>query len=164
MVTENPALRRGPVAGAGARSGPSRPGASPCKCPAGVRIFAFMGESQYLSVIRIWAALAWADGVIVDSEAAAMKRLVESADLTDEERETALGWLDKKVELDTTNTAGLSEEARHGIYRAALRLAGVDLDFAEEELQFLDRLRGALEISQSTAEDLEKSVPGLKRG
>ncbi|HUH04617.1 MAG TPA: DUF533 domain-containing protein [Kofleriaceae bacterium] len=115
-------------------------------------------------MIRIWAALAWADGVIVDSEAAAMKRLVESADLTDEERETALGWLDKRVELDTSNTAGLSEEARHGIYRAALRLAGVDLDFAEEELQFLDRLRGALEISESTASDLEKSVPGLKRG
>lgn len=149
--------------GRGSR-GPAGLGRRPCKWAAGARIFASMGESQYLSVIRMWAALAWADGVIVDSEAAAMKRLVESADLTDEERETALGWLDKKVELDTTNTSGLSEEARHGIYRAALRLAGVDLDFAEEELQFLDRLRGALEISESTAADLEKSVPGLKRG
>lgn len=122
-----------------------------------------MGESQYLSVIRIWAAVAWADGVIADAEAAAMKRLVESADLTDEERQTALGWLENKVELDTANIDGLSEEARHGIYRAAARLAAVDLDVAAEERSFLDKLRTHLEISEQTAATLEKGVPALEK-
>jgi len=122
-----------------------------------------MAESQYLSVIRIWAALAWADGVIADAEAAAMKRLIESADLTDEERASALGWLDDKVELDTTGIASLSEEARHGIYRAAARLAAVDLEVAEEELDFLGRLQEGLDLDDDTARELEKGVPALKR-
>ncbi len=120
-----------------------------------------MGESQYLSVIRIWAAVAWADGVIADAEAAAMKRLVEGADLTADERETALGWLETKVELDTANVEGLSEEARHGIYRAAARLAAVDLDVADEEKSFLDRLREGLNIDEETAKDIVKAVPAL---
>ena len=120
-----------------------------------------MGESQYLSVIRIWAAVAWADGVIADAEAAAMKRLVEGADLTAEERDTALGWLENKVELDTANVSGLSEEARHGIYRAAARLAAVDLDVADEEKSFLERLREGLEIDEATAKDIVKAVPAL---
>lgn len=121
-----------------------------------------MGESQYLSVIRIWAALAWADGVIADAEAAAMKRLVESADLTDEERGTALGWLDEKVELDTENIAGLSDEARQGIYRAAARLAAVDLEIADEERNFLKRLREGLKIDDEAAAKIAESVPALK--
>ncbi len=122
-----------------------------------------MGESQYLSVIRVWAALAWADDKIVDSEAAAMKRLVESADLTDDERKTALGWLENKVELDTANIAGLSEDARKGIYRAAGRLAAVDLEVADEERSFLERLREGLEIDEETARELEKGVPILSK-
>ncbi|HTM22940.1 MAG TPA: hypothetical protein VL172_20600 [Kofleriaceae bacterium] len=122
-----------------------------------------MAESQYLSVIRIWAALAWADGVIAESEAAAMRRLIESADLTDPERSTALGWLEEKVDLDTGSMASLSEEARHGIYRAAARLAAVDLEVAEEELDFLGRLREGLGIDEDTALDLEKGIPAMKR-
>ena len=122
-----------------------------------------MAESQYLSVIRIWAALAWADGVIADSEAAAMRRLIESADLTDAERTSALGWLEEKVDLDTASMASLSEEARHGIYRAAARLAAVDLEVAEEELHFLERLQEGLAIDQDTAAELEKGIPALKR-
>jgi uncharacterized membrane protein YebE (DUF533 family) len=122
-----------------------------------------MAESQYLSVIRIWAALAWADGVIADSEAAAMRRLIESADLTDAERTSALAWLQEKVELDVASMASLSEEARHGIYRAAARLAAVDLEVAEEELHFLERLQKGLNIDAATAADLEKGIPALKR-
>jgi uncharacterized membrane protein YebE (DUF533 family) len=122
-----------------------------------------MAESQYLSVIRIWAALAWADGVIADSEAAAMRRLIESADLSDAERTSALAWLEEKVELDTAAMASLSEEAKHGIYRAAARLAAVDLEVAEEELDFLGRLQEGLGLDQVTAEELEKGIPALKR-
>jgi len=122
-----------------------------------------MGESQYLSVIRVWAALAWADGVIADAEAAAMKRLVKSADLSDEERDTALGWLENKVELDTEAVDSLSEEARKGIYRAAARLAAVDLDVADEERNFLDKLRDGLKLSEDDVSEIEQSIPALAK-
>jgi len=115
-------------------------------------------ESQFLSVIRVWAALAWADDVVVEAEAAAMKRLIASAKLTDEERDTALGWLETKVELETANITDLSEEARQGIFRAAVRLAAVDLNVAAEERAFLDRLRDGLSIDEAKAKELEASV------
>jgi uncharacterized membrane protein YebE (DUF533 family) len=117
------------------------------------------GESQFLSVIRVWAALAWADGVIADQEAAAMRRLIGGAELSEQERDTALSWLEQRVELDTSNIAALSEPARHGIYRAAVRLAGVDLVVADEERAFLVRLREGLGIDGPTAAELEASVP-----
>ena len=126
-------------------------------------MFGAMAESQYLSVIRIWAALAWSDGVIADAEAAAMRRLIESADLTDEERASALGMMQSRVDLDTATLASLSEEARQGIYRAAARLAAVDLEVAEEELHFLERLQEGLGIDDDTAEDLEKGIPALAK-
>src|SRR5262245_6551205 len=116
------------------------------------------GENQFMSVIRVWAALAWADDVIADQERAAMRRLIDGADLTDDERGTALSWLENKVELDTAGVKNLSDQARHGIYRAAVRLAMVDRDFAVEEKQFLGRLRTGLSIDEETAREIAASV------
>ncbi len=116
------------------------------------------GESQFLSVIRVWAALAWADDVIVDQERAAIRRLIDGADLSDDERETALSWLDNKVELQTANLEDLSERARHGVYRAAVRLASIDQDVADEEKRFLVRLRQGLGIDEATAKQIASSI------
>jgi uncharacterized membrane protein YebE (DUF533 family) len=71
--------------------------------------------------------------------------------------------MQSRVDLDTATLASLSEEARHGIYRAAARLAAVDLEVAEEELHFLERLQEGLGIDDDTAEDLEKGIPALAR-
>ncbi len=122
-----------------------------------------MNESQFLSIIRVWAALAWADDVIADSEAAAMKRLIERAKvLTEEERATAYGFLTRKVELDTTNLAGLSPQVREGIYNAAARLAAIDQEFAEAERTLLNRLRHGLGLSEQKAREIESSYPILQ--
>lgn len=115
-------------------------------------------ESQYLAVIRVWAALAWADGVIQESERIAIMKLISVAQLTDEERDTAKALLDSKVELETGPISGLSKPAREGIYRAALRLAMVDLDLADEEADMLARLRSGLEIAEDEAKQIQESL------
>src|SRR5205814_8374401 len=38
-----------------------------------------MAESQLLSVIRMWAAVAWADGVLAEPEAEGLRRLIRTA-------------------------------------------------------------------------------------
>jgi uncharacterized membrane protein YebE (DUF533 family) len=119
-----------------------------------------MSESQYLSIIRIWAAMAWADGVIADAEAVAMKRLIEAAELSGQERTTALGWLETKVELETGGVGELGDSARLGVYRAAARLAAVDLEVADEERALLGRLRELLNIDEDTAKKIEADIPG----
>lgn len=115
-------------------------------------------ESQYLSVIRVWAAMAWADGVIADAETDAIRRLISIAELTEAERKTARSFLEQPVELDTAAMTALSEPARIGIYRAAVRLAMVDHDLAAEEASMLARLREGLGISDEAAESMQKEL------
>jgi tellurite resistance protein len=114
-------------------------------------------ESPHLQVFRVWAALAWADGVIAKSEAAAIQRLVRGSSLSEDEKGIALGFLDKRPEYDAQALASLSSDAREGIYKAAVRLAALDGVFADGEKDFLMKLRGALSLSTERAEEIEKS-------
>lgn len=120
-----------------------------------------MAESQILSVIRVWAAVAWADGVLAESEADGLRRLIRGADLTPDERSGAAHLLDGKVELPDVYLADLNPESRRGIYRAACRMAVVDHVFAHAERKMLDRLQGLLGIPFEIAEEIEADIPGM---
>jgi uncharacterized tellurite resistance protein B-like protein len=111
-----------------------------------------MAENQFLSVIRIWAAMAWADDKVVAAEALAMERLIQAAELSEEDRATARGYLKEKVELDTSNIGSLTDDARRGIYKAACRMAAVDRSLDEPERARLAKLRDGLGVASSAAE------------
>jgi uncharacterized membrane protein YebE (DUF533 family) len=115
-------------------------------------------ENPYLGVIRLWAAAAWADGVVVKQERAALERLIAGAELTDGERSVALGFLDNKVELDKDGAKNMSAAAREGVYRAACKLASIDRHVADEERAFLGRLRGVLGLDEKTAKAIEQQA------
>ena len=121
-----------------------------------------MAESQILSVIRVWAAVAWADGVLAEAEAEGMRRLIRTADLTPEERTAATRYLDTRVDLPDVVLTNVNPEARRGIYRAACRMAVVDHVFAHAERKMLDRLRGMLNIPAEIATEIEADIPGLE--
>jgi uncharacterized membrane protein YebE (DUF533 family) len=121
-----------------------------------------MAETQILSVIRVWAAVAWADGVLAEAEAEGLRRLIRSADLTAEERSGATRFLEAKVELPDVYLANVNPEARRGIYRAACRMAVVDHVFAHAERKMLDKLQGLLAIPPEIADEIEADVPGLE--
>lgn len=111
-----------------------------------------------MSCLRVWVAVAWADGVIVPAEAEALRRLIALAPIKDAEREKARGWLTAPVDLDTDYVAGLGNEARRGVYQAAARLAKVDLTIAPQERALLDRLRDALRLDPAVAAEIERSA------
>jgi uncharacterized membrane protein YebE (DUF533 family) len=115
-------------------------------------------ENPYLQVIRLWAAMAWADGKVVKQEKAALERLIAGAELSDGERAVALGFLDHKVELDAAVPKGLSPDAREGVYRAACKLSAIDKDVAAEERAFLGRLQKALGLDDAAARKIEQSA------
>jgi len=121
-----------------------------------------MAESQIVSVIRVWAAVAWADGMLAEAEAEGLRRLVRSADLTPEERQGALTFLDQRVDLPDLYLKNLNPESRRGIYRAACRMAVVDHVFATAERKMLDRLQGLLGIPLDIAQEIEADVPGME--
>jgi uncharacterized membrane protein YebE (DUF533 family) len=120
-----------------------------------------MAESQILSVIRMWAAVAWADGVMSETEADSLGRLIRTAELTEDERIGAREFLSSRTELPETYLTNLTTEARSGIYRAACRMAVVDHVFSVTERALLDRLRQLLRIPDDVAHELEAGVPGM---
>lgn len=120
-----------------------------------------MADSQFLTVIRIWAATAWADGVLDDAEASALRRLIEGARLDGDEAARARAFLDSRVELDDTGLGELSADARAGVYRAACRMATLDREVAVSERTLLVRLRDGLGLSLDAAREIEAGVPGI---
>lgn len=116
------------------------------------------GESPYMSVLRVWVALAWADGVIAPAEAEVLRRLIAVAPVEESERSVALAWLDEPLELDASQLRQLGTESRHGVYQAAVRLARIDLNVAAQERALLERLRDTLGIDAATASDIESRL------
>jgi uncharacterized membrane protein YebE (DUF533 family) len=116
------------------------------------------GDGSFLAVIRVWAATAWADGRIDAAESEAMKRLIAVAALSDDDRSTAIRYLHAPVELETAELAGLGEQQRQGIYRAAVRLSRIDREVAPEETAFLGRLRDGLGLDAAVARAIEAAV------
>ena len=120
-----------------------------------------MAESHVSSVIRIWAAIAWADGVLAEAEAEGLRRLIRGAELSEPERAEAMKLLDGRVEVPETYLTNLTPEARRGVYRAACRMAMVDHVFQNAERKVLVKLRGLLGVPDDLAAELEAEVPGL---
>lgn len=120
-----------------------------------------MAESQILSVIRMWAAIAWADGVLAEAEAEGLRRLIRTADLTSDERTSAARLLEEHIDLPDEYLTTMSPESRRGVYRAACRMAIVDHVFSDTERQMLRKLRDLLAIPAETAQEIEADVPGL---
>jgi uncharacterized membrane protein YebE (DUF533 family) len=120
-----------------------------------------MAESQIVSVIRVWAAVAWADGVLAEAEAEGLRRLALAADLTEDERDAVDRAIASKIDLPETYLTDLSVEARRGVYRAACRMAVVDHVFADAERAMLDRLQVLLGIPVEIAHEIEADVPGM---
>src|SRR3954464_5450315 len=120
-----------------------------------------MAESQILSVIRMWAAVAWADGVMSETEVESLSRLIRTADLTDAERTAAKGFLEVRPGLPETYLTNLAPEARRGVYRAACRMAVVDHVFSVTERALLDRMRNLLGVPAELAQQIEAEVPGM---
>ena len=121
-----------------------------------------MAESQILSVIRMWAAVAWADGMMSETELESLTRLIRTADLTDDERTAARAYLETNTGLPETYLTNLSPEARRGVYRAACRMAVVDHVFSVTERALLDRMAKLLGIPGEIAEEIEADVPGVR--
>ena len=120
-----------------------------------------MGDSKVMSVIQMWAAVAWADGVLAEAEADGLRRLIRTAELSADERALALTLLDREVPLPDAYLENLTPDARRGIYRAACRMAIVDHVFTATERSMLDRLRDHLAITDEAAHEIEADIPGL---
>lgn len=122
-----------------------------------------MAETPTLTVIRMWAAVAWADGVIAAAEADGFRRLIDASSLSAEERAIARGFLLERVELADQSLSHLSEDARAGIYRAACRMALADNNVAPAERALLTKLGERLGMARELTQQIEALIPSFPK-
>ncbi|PRQ04239.1 Tellurite resistance protein TerB [Enhygromyxa salina] len=118
-----------------------------------------MPHPQVMFMLRLLAAVSWADGELAANEAAAVERLMAAADLDDDERAEAQTWLTMPVDLGEVDIEGLSDNQRLATYQAAVRVALSDEKLAEAERTFLDRIREVLGLSPEQAAEIEDEMP-----
>lgn len=115
-------------------------------------------ELPIMTMIQAWAAVVWADGIVVKAEGRALRRLIAAARLNDADFATAMSWLDSEVNLPEFDVFGMSARARLGTYEAALKLAAADGNFVMQEGALLEDLRRGLGIALSDAAELESAI------
>lgn len=117
-----------------------------------------MSDTKHLlTAIKTWAAVAWADGKIVEAERMTLKAIIAAARITDDERKIAEVWIDEPVKLADLNLDRIPPSERLHIYSVACGMSAMDKDIAAAERSFLDKLATALGIS---AEDAKKARAG----
>ncbi len=117
-----------------------------------------MNDSRHLlTAIKTWAAVAWADGKLVEAERMTMRAIIAAAKLSDAERTIASVWLDEPVKLDDLALERIPQTERLHIYSVACGVSAMDKDIAAAERTFLGRLATALGIS---ADDAQKARTG----
>ena len=114
-------------------------------------------EPATIAVIRMWAAVAWADGKLAPVENDALRRLIHAAALTVDERAQAYGFLDHPVD-EPSLTTGIPEAAKVGIYRAACRMAKLDGIVEPRERMLLATLSSALKLSPAATRQIETAI------
>jgi len=114
------------------------------------------GGMDSLRIFRLWAAAAWADGVLHVTEEAALRRFLEATtDLRADERKQAFAYLEGPLTLDPAEVAALNRDAREGVYRAVLGIVRLDRVVTSEELAWLERLRAHLDLDATTIARIE---------
>jgi uncharacterized membrane protein YebE (DUF533 family) len=116
-----------------------------------------------LTSIKVWAAAAWADGMVLEEEALAMELIIAAAPITDAERAVAREWITHPVSLEDLDLSAIPHDERLVMYTDACKLVGVDHYIASAERGFLFRLGKALALSDDEARrarhDAERAAP-----
>src|SRR5262249_38795732 len=112
-------------------------------------------ETLFLTVVKLWAATAWADGVLADNERKLLDGIIRDASVSEKTRTAALGFLQARVELEDVAVDTLSTSERSGVFRTACRLTTVDRRLDAAEKSFLDRLALRLGLDSAAAKAIE---------
>ncbi len=97
-----------------------------------------------LQLLRVLAAAAWVDGEVQDHERAFVGRILDKLPIDEEERETALGYLDTPPHPAQTDPRKIPPEYREALVKLVWQLIGADGQVSEDELQAVKDLEELL--------------------
>lgn len=114
-----------------------------------------MGMMQYLF------AAAWADGGLAEEEGEILATLLSGMELEEDELSTVRQWFSSPPAEPNWSVLANMPEMQEAIIRQAMVLAGSDLSYSVEEIQFLEKLRDRVGMSNDRFQGIWKDVERL---
>ena len=109
-----------------------------------------------MTIVRFWAAAAWADGKLHPAEEAALRRLIDASDdLGVDGRRQALALLGGPPDVSVDEVRTLPAVSREGVYRAVLGIVRLDGQVTPDEEEWIGRLRARLDLDAATLARIE---------
>lgn len=100
-----------------------------------------MAPGERLKIVHFLFAAAWADGELAAEEGDILATLLSTIELDADELERVRSWFSTAPPSPDWSTLSSDPETSEAVVRQALVLAGADLTYSLDEIQFLERLR-----------------------
>jgi len=120
-----------------------------------------MAPDERLKILHFLFAAAWADGELADEEGDILATLLSTIEMGDEELERVREWFSKPPPAPDWLTLSEDPETSEAVVRQALVLAGADLTYSLDEIQFLERLRKLAGIADVRFQTMWREVEQL---
>ena len=100
-----------------------------------------MTPHERLKIVHFLFAAAWADGELAQEEGDILATLLSTIELEPGELDRVQGWFSAAPPSPDWTSLSQDPETSEAVVRQALVLAGADLTYSLDEIQFLERLR-----------------------
>ncbi len=124
-----------------------------------------MKSNLSLFIIKLWAAIAWADTSLSASRRKALKKLIERAvSLSPTENQTAQSYLKQTIDIPPSGTElaelpKLAADVKKDIYICALQLARLDSTPSLNGEAALKKLRTWLQLDEVSLMQVNAMLP-----
>ena len=99
-----------------------------------------------LRLLRIVAAAAWVDGEVQPHERAFVEQLLGKLPLANDERQTALGYLDKAPHAAEVDPSKIPAEYREALVKIVWQVLGADGQMTDDEHTAAKELEALLQV------------------
>ena len=120
-----------------------------------------MSSEQKLQFLHFLFASAWSDGELVTEEREILQTILSGVDLPKEAVNHVWAWFEEAPEEPNWEDLREDPVMREVFMRQAMVLAGSDMVFNIEEIQYLDRLREKTGMEEADYQSLWKDVEKL---
>ncbi len=114
-----------------------------------------MGMMQYLF------AAAWADGALAEEEGEILATLLSGMDLDENELARVREWFANPPAEPDWGVLAQMPEMQEAIVRQAMVLAGSDMSYSVEEIQYLEKLRDRVGMANDRFQAIWQDVERL---
>ena len=120
-----------------------------------------MSPEEQVTFLQYLFDAAWADGALASEEAEILSTILSGIEASDDELTRIRAWFDSAPPEPDWAVARGNAELSEILMRQAMVLAGSDLEYSQDEMAYLERLRERLGMDEAVYHGIWQRVERL---